>query len=71
MLEKCETAVLETCEPGRTAKTASRNPLDLLREKREWALYMWVVVKIMVPLWVLNALNIIRHLIFRVPKKGP
>ena len=29
---------------------------------------IWVVVKIMVPLWVLN---IVRHLIFRVPKKGP
>ena len=28
----------------------------------------WVVVKIMVPFWVLI---IIRHLIFRVPKKGP
>ena len=27
-----------------------------------------VVVKIMVPFWVLN---IIRHLIFRVPQKGP
>ena len=33
------------------------------------ALYVtWVVVKIMVPFGVLN---IIRHLIFRVPKKGP
>ena len=30
--------------------------------------HIWVVVKIMVPLWVLN---IIRHLIFKVPKKGP
>ena len=29
---------------------------------------IWVVVKIRVPVW---ALNIIRHLIFRVPKKGP
>ena len=29
---------------------------------------IWVVVKIMVPLWVPI---IIRHLIFRVPKKGP
>ena len=29
---------------------------------------IWVVVKIMVPFWVLN---IIQHLIFRVPKKGP
>ena len=28
----------------------------------------WVVVKIMVPFWVPI---IIRHLIFRVPKKGP
>ena len=28
----------------------------------------WVVVKNMVPLWVLI---IIRHLIFRAPKKGP
>ena len=28
----------------------------------------WVVVKIMVSFWVPN---IIRHLIFRVPKKGP
>ena len=30
-------------------------------------LFTWVVVKIRVPFWVLN---IIRHLIFRVPKKG-
>ena len=30
--------------------------------------YIWVVVKIMVPFWVLI---IIRHLIFRVPTKGP
>ena len=29
---------------------------------------IWVVVKIMVPVWVLT---IIRRLIFRVPKKGP
>ena len=29
---------------------------------------MWVVVKIMVPFWVPI---IIRHLLFRVPKKGP
>ena len=29
---------------------------------------MWVVVKNMVPFWVLI---IIRHLIFRLPKKGP
>ena len=28
----------------------------------------WVVVKIMVPFWVPI---IVRHLIFRVPKKGP
>ena len=30
--------------------------------------YIWVVVKIMVPFWVPI---IIRHLLFRVPKKGP
>ena len=29
---------------------------------------IWAVVKIMVPVWVLI---IIRHLAFRVPKKGP
>ena len=29
---------------------------------------MWVVVKIMVPFWVPNT---VRHLLFRVPKKGP
>ena len=28
---------------------------------------IWVVVKIMVPFWVFN---IVRHLLFRVPKKG-
>ena len=28
----------------------------------------WAVVKIMVPSWVPN---IVRHLLFRVPKKGP
>ena len=31
-------------------------------------IYIWVVVKIMVPLWVPI---IIRHLLFRVPQKGP
>ena len=31
-------------------------------------IYTWVVVKIMVPFWVLI---IIRHLLFRVPEKGP
>ena len=30
--------------------------------------YIWVVLKIMVPFWVPN---IMRHLLFRVPKKGP
>ena len=30
--------------------------------------FMWVVIKIVVPLWIPT---IIRHLIFRVPKKGP
>ena len=30
--------------------------------------HIWVVVKIMVPFWVPI---IIRHLLFRVPKKGP
>ena len=30
--------------------------------------YIWVVAKIMVPFWVLI---FIRHLIFRVPRKGP
>ena len=30
-------------------------------------LWIWVVVKIMVPFWVPF---VIRHLIFRVPKKG-
>ena len=29
---------------------------------------IWVVVNIMVPFWILI---ILRHLIFRVPKKGP
>ena len=33
-------------------------------QSRHW----WVVVKIMVPFWVPN---IIRHLLFRVPKEGP
>ena len=32
------------------------------------AFFMWAVFKIMVPFWVPD---IIRHLIFRVPKKGP
>ena len=32
-----------------------------------WAYNIWVVVKIRVPFWILN---IRRHLIFRVPKKG-
>ena len=29
---------------------------------------IWMAVKMMVPFWLLN---IIRHLIWRVPKKGP
>ena len=40
--------------------------------ERTWDCYImgtiWVVVKIMVPFWIPI---IIRHLIFRVPKKGP
>ena len=36
--------------------------------KRQEERDIWVVVKIMVPFW---APIIIRHLIFRVPKKGP
>ena len=35
---------------------------------QRWGRAIWVVVKIMVPFWVLNR---IRHLLFRVPKKGP
>ena len=31
-------------------------------------IYIWVVVKIMVPFWVPI---IVRHLIFKVPIKGP
>ena len=31
-------------------------------------MYIWVLVKTMVPFWILI---IIRHLILRVPKKGP
>ena len=37
------------------------------RGQRVHEIYIWVVVKIMVPLWVLI---IIRHLLFRVPKIG-
>ena len=44
--------------------------------RRDWVLLegshheepMWVVVKMMVPFWIPI---IIRHLILRVPKKGP
>ena len=32
------------------------------------AMRTWVVVKIMVPFWVLS---ILRHLVFRGPKRGP
>ena len=32
------------------------------------SMYLWVVVEIMVPFWVLIT---IRHLIFRGPKRGP
>ena len=43
--------------------------LPCFHESREIIYHtIWVVVKIMVPFWVLI---IIRHLIFRVPKKGP
>ena len=41
---------------------------DDLPEGLSEAFNMWVVVKIQVPFWVLY---IIRHLMFRVPKKGP
>ena len=42
--------------------------LRLYITQRVHRYYYWVVVKIMVTFWVPN---IIRHLIFRVPKKGP
>ena len=40
------------------------------RRALETAIYhsMWMVVKIVVPIWIPM---IVRHLIFRVPKKGP
>ena len=43
---------------GLGAEKVTFNPLGLI----------WVVVNIMVPFWVPN---IVRHLLFRVPKKGP
>ena len=39
---------------------------DFKGRTSEKLLLMWVVVKIMVPFWVPN---IVRHLIFRVPKR--
>ena len=44
----------------------NRNPTDLYYKLL--MPFKWVVVKIMVPFWVPI---IIRHLLFRVPKKGP
>ena len=41
---------------------------DSSKKMKTLLLAIWVVVKIMVPFWILI---IIRHLIFRVPKKRP
>ena len=48
--------------PGKAAVAKTKG------ERRGFGDYIWVDVKIMVPFWVPI---IIRHLIFRVPKKGP
>ena len=56
--------------PLTEALLRSRNALRRLLAQVESPILSFtsVVVKIMVPFWVLV---IIRHLIFRVPKKGP
>ena len=40
----------------------------LISSHRVFIVGIWAVIKIMVPVWVPN---IVRHLISRVPKKGP
>ena len=43
-------------------------PIPILYIRKPFGHLIWVVVKIMVPFWIHI---IIRHLLFRVPKKGP
>ena len=52
---------------GGTHDTASISAVETLFQSQACKL-IWMVVKIMVPFWVLI---LVRHLIFRVPKKGP
>ena len=54
------TTVVVKIEPSHTF-------MNLYRKLVAVCIYIWVVVKIMIPFWVRN---IIRHLIFRVPQKG-
>ena len=41
---------------------------ETARDRPDFRFKTWVVIKIMVPFWVLS---IIRHLVFSGPKKGP
>ena len=56
-------AQAQGCRCLSTAHRHAQSDSHLLLQLR-----IWVVVKSMVPSWVLI---ILRHLIFRVPKKGP
>ena len=51
---------------GIMLKSDLRNPVVLNPHHKR--IPVWMVVKIMVPFWVLN---IILHLVFREPKRGP
>ena len=49
-----------------TVITNTKHIIGIISRKTQK--YIWVVVKIMVPFWVPIR---IRHLLFRLPKKGP
>ena len=56
-----------TLNPTLCRRAPSSEPSSQV-QSAEWVQYIGVVVKIMVPFGVPN---IVRHLIFGVPKKGP
>ena len=53
---------------GKYLSVGYTDPVGLEDLRKPFRSSTWVVVKIMVPFWVPI---IIRHVIFRVPKKGP
>ena len=61
-------AVVIMCTIRTNHAGQGRSLSKYVRKKLIGSISTWVVVKIMVPFWVPI---IIRHLLFRVPKKGP